>query len=207
MKRTLLTALMVLICTIGYSQISYNVKAGLNLSTHMGKEADDANFRAGIRVGAGMEYRFNELLSLQPSLFFTQKGMQYSFTPSGESGFKNKFSVTQIYLEIPVNAQLRFAIADNTNFIFATGPYIACGIAGNAKTITRNDGTKSSIKKGTFANNGADYNRFDLGWNIGAGVELGRILVGLDTQLGFCNMRDIYKARNANISITVGYLF
>ena len=35
-----------------------------------------------------------------------------------------------------------------------------------------------------------DCNRFDAGWNIGLGVEFGRILVGLDTQLGFCKVMD-----------------
>ena len=52
-----------------------------------------------------------------------------------------------------------------------------------------------------------DYNRFDAGWNIGLGVEFGRILVGLDTQLGFCKVMDGNAPHNANIGITLGYKF
>lgn len=52
-----------------------------------------------------------------------------------------------------------------------------------------------------------DYNRFDAGWNIGLGVEFGKILVGLDTQLGFCKVMDGDAPHNANIGITLGYKF
>ena len=52
-----------------------------------------------------------------------------------------------------------------------------------------------------------DYNRFDAGWNIGLGVEFGQILVGFDTQLGFCKIMDGDAPHNANIGITVGYKF
>ena len=53
----------------------------------------------------------------------------------------------------------------------------------------------------------ASYNRFDAGWNIGLGVEFGKILVGLDTQLGFCKVMDGNAPHNANIGITLGYKF
>ena len=45
------------------------------------------------------------------------------------------------------------------------------------------------------------------GWNIGLGVEFGKILVGLDTQLGFCKVMDGDAPHNANIGITLGYKF
>ena len=41
----------------------------------------------------------------------------------------------------------------------------------------------------------------------GLGVEFGQILVGLDTQLGFCKIMDGNAPHNANIGITVGYKF
>ena len=59
----------------------------------------------------------------------------------------------------------------------------------------------------TFGDDGLDYNRFDAGWNIGLGVEFGKILVGLDTQLGFCKVMDGDAPHNANIGITLGYKF
>ena len=107
--------------------------------------------------------------------------------------------------------QFRFNIADNTNLVIATGPYLACGVGGKAKF----DGDASvggihingDDKIDTFGDDGLDYNRFDAGWNIGLGVEFGKILVGLDTQLGFCKVMDGDAPHNANIGITLGYKF
>lgn len=119
--------------------------------------------------------------------------------------------INQLYLELPINVQFRFNIADNTNLVIATGPYLACGVGGKAKF----DGNASvgsvevngSEKVDTFGDDGLDYNRFDAGWNIGLGVEFGQILVGFDTQLGFCKIMDGDAPHNANIGITVGYKF
>ena len=112
---------------------------------------------------------------------------------------------------MPVNVQFRFNIAYNNNLVIATGPYLACGVGGKAKF----DGDASvggihingDDKIDTFGDDGLDYNRFDAGWNIGLGVEFGKILVGLDTQLGFCKVMDGDTPHNANIGITLGYKF
>ena len=172
----------------------------------------DTEFKPGARIGVGMEYQFNDMISLQPSLFFSQKGAKYS------SGFDGNIidadadvKINQLYLELPVNVQFRFNIADNTNLVIATGPYLACGVGGKAKF----DGDASvggihingDDKIDTFGDDGLDYNRFDAGWNIGLGVEFGKILVGLDTQLGFCKVMDGDAPHNANIGITLGYKF
>mgnify|MGYP003191718350 CR=1 FL=1 len=184
MKKSILTVLFALICTMGFSQVSFNVKAGLNLSSYIGENSDHSEFKPGARIGVGMEYQFNDMISLQPSLFFSQKGAKYS------SGFDGNIidadadvKINQLYLELPVNVQFRFNIADNTNLVIATGPYLACGVGGKAKFDV------------------------DAGWNIGLGVEFGKILVGLDTQLGFCKVMDGDAPHNANIGITLGYKF
>ena len=112
---------------------------------------------------------------------------------------------------VGVNVQFRFNIANNTNLVVATGPYLACGVGGKAKfdgeASIGNVGINADEKIDTFGDDGLGYNRFDAGWNIGLGVEFGQILVGLDTQLGFCKIMDGNAPHNANIGITVGYKF
>ena len=39
MKKSILTVLFALICTMGFSQVSFNVKAGLNLSSYIGENS------------------------------------------------------------------------------------------------------------------------------------------------------------------------
>lgn len=84
MKKSILTVLFALICTMGFSQVSFNVKAGLNLSSYIGENSDHSEFKPGARIGVGMEYQFNDMISLQPSLFFSQKGAKYSSGFDGE---------------------------------------------------------------------------------------------------------------------------
>ena len=196
MKKSILTVLFALCSTIGFAQVSFQVKAGLNLSSYIGENSDHSKFKPGARIGVGMEYQFTDLISLQPSLFFSQKGAKYS---SGYEGTvvdaDADVKINQLYLELPINVQFRFNLADNTNLVIETGPYLACGVGGKTKF----DGGASI--------GGIDYNRFDAGWNIGLGVEFGKILVGLDTQLGFCKVMDGNAPHNANIGITLGYKF
>lgn len=212
MKKSILTVLFALICTIGFAQVSFNVKAGLNLSSYIGENSDNAKFKPGARVGVGMEYQFTDMVSLQPSLFFSQKGAKYSGKFEGQiTSADAELKINQLYLELPVNVQLRFNLTDNINFIAATGPYLACGVGGKAKlegnASIAGIGGKTSDKISTFGDDGLDLNRFDAGWNIGLGLEIGQILVGLDTQLGFCKLYDGEAPHNANIGITVGYKF
>ena len=50
MKRSFFTVLFALICTLGFSQVSFNVKAGLNLSSYIGENSDNSKFKPGIQV-------------------------------------------------------------------------------------------------------------------------------------------------------------
>lgn len=101
MKKSILTALFALCCTIGFAQVSFQVKAGLNLSSYIGENSDHSKFKPGARIGVGMEYQFTDLISLQPSLFFSQKGAKYS---SGYEGTvvdaDADVKINQLYLEL-----------------------------------------------------------------------------------------------------------
>ena len=57
-----------------FAGVFFNVKAGLNLSSYIGENSDHSEFKPGARIGVGMEYQFNDMISLQPSLFFFAKG-------------------------------------------------------------------------------------------------------------------------------------
>ena len=82
----------------------------------------DTDMRVGFNVGVGMEYQFTDMWSIQPSLMFTQKGAKM-----------DELKANPMYLEIPVMAAARFAIADNQNIVVKAGPYFGFGIAGKYK--------------------------------------------------------------------------
>ena len=110
MKKVFFTVFLALCCTMGFAQLSFNVKAGLNLSSYIGDNSDHSKFKPGARVGVGMEYQFTDLVSLQPSLFFSQKGAKYSEGYDGSIiDADADVKINQLYLELPINVQIRFA--------------------------------------------------------------------------------------------------
>ena len=72
MKKSILTVLFALCSTIGFAQVSFQVKAGLNLSSYIGENSDHSKFKPGARIGVGMEYR--PYFSAAFSLLLTKRG-------------------------------------------------------------------------------------------------------------------------------------
>ena len=71
MKKSVLFILFALVSVAGFSQITgWNAKVGMNVSNWT---TDGVDAKVGFRVGVGTEYAFNDMWSLQPSLFFSTK--------------------------------------------------------------------------------------------------------------------------------------
>lgn len=47
MKKVFFTVFLALCCTMGFAQLSFNVKAGLNLSSYIGDNSDHSKFKPG----------------------------------------------------------------------------------------------------------------------------------------------------------------
>ena len=197
MKKGLIFVLFALVSIVSYSQISWNAKVGMNMSNFTGDM--DTDMKIGFNVGVGMEYQFTDMWSIQPSLMLSQKGGKYDV-----DGETVKFN--PMYLEIPVLAAARFAVADNQNVVVKAGPYFAFGVAGKVK---------AGGEKADFFGDGDDQmggKRFDCGVGVGVAYEIGKFFVGLDGEFGFTNVVDFKvdgasNPKNMNFSIGVGYKF
>lgn len=197
MKKGLIFVLFALVSIVSYSQISWNAKVGMDMSNYTGDM--DTDMKIGFNVGVGMEYQFSDMWSIQPSLMLTQKGAKIK-----EDGETMKFN--PMYLEIPVLAAARFAVADNQNIVVKAGPYFAFGVAGKVKV---------GDDKADFFGDGDDQfggKRFDCGIGVGVAYEIGKFFVGLDGEFGFTNVVDfksdgVSNPKNMNFSIGVGYKF
>ena len=118
MKKSVLTVLFALFCTMSFAQLSFNVKAGLNLSSYIGDNSDHSKFKPGVRLGVGMEYQFTDIISLQPSLFFSQKGAKYSEGYEGIVDADADVKINQLYLELPLMVGARIHTASNFDLLF-----------------------------------------------------------------------------------------
>lgn len=201
MKKSFILVLFAIIATVSYaqpeipSQLTWNVKGGLNISNW--SQGGDTKARLGYKIGGGAEWAFTDLWSVQGSLFLTSKGTKVD-------GDLIEIKVNQVYLEMPVMGAARFSVGENTNLVISAGPYLAYGIAGKTKSQLRG---ATEEKVNTFGDYGVK--RFDLGIGIGVTAEIGRILAGIEGQYGFLKTLNFEgdSPKNMNLSFTVGYKF
>ena len=205
------------------SPVSFQAKGGVGVASFWGKyAAGKAKF--AYKVGAVMEYAFNDVWALQPSLNFVSKGCK-----DEEEGV-GKVTMNQLYLELPVMMTARLNLTENSNLIISAGPYVACGVGGKTSAaielmVPSSVGFETVVEKyklntfGNLADGKMGNKRFDGGIALNVAYENRHIILGAEGQLGFVNVNDEVKeiaelaglgsftAKNISAFVTVGYKF
>jgi hypothetical protein len=204
----LLCVLVLLTMATRTSAQKFAVKAGLNLSKMLlkndnGTYSDDLKMHPGFHVGATAEFPINDMFSFEPGLLLSTKG--YNYERPGSSDYTEKLNL--FYFEIPLNAKATFDV-EGVKIYGAFGPYLGLGLSGKYKTKTSGVSDNSTVNWGSDSEND-DLKRFDLGINVGAGVEIKSILVGINYGLGLANISSYTdggnKAKNRVFAISFGY--
>lgn len=215
MKNLILPVFLFLFSTVCSAQFSYKLMAGANINSYWNKKDLHRIANIGIRAGLNAEYAFHKHLSFVPALYLSQKGgtlLDLSST-SGGGSVSTDHVVREYYLEIPLNIQVRAHLTGKTNFIFAMGPYIACGIGGKTKVkrlFSSGIPFKESSydeKISTFGKDGMNIDRLDCGWNGVIGFEFSKFILAMNGQFGFTEVYDPGSIRNISGGILVGYAF
>lgn len=197
MKKFFMTAVLAMFALVGFSQVKWDARVGVNFSNVT--KADEAKSLTGFTLGLGMDYGLSESWSFRSGLMFTSKG--WKFKEEGE-----KITYRPIYLEIPILAAYKVNISENTKFVINAGPYLAFGLGGKAKY----GDVDMKLFKGEDGED-AYMKRFDLGIQYGVGFELSdRYLINLTGQNGFICPFDVDegdKPKNMSFAISVGYRF
>lgn len=197
MKKFFMTAVLAMFALVGFSQVKWDARVGVNFSNVT--KADEAKSLTGFTLGLGMDYGLSESWSFRSGLMFTSKG--WKFKEEGE-----KTTYRPIYLEIPILAAYKVNISENTKFVINAGPYLAFGLGGKAKY----GDADMKLFKGEDGED-AYMKRFDLGIQYGVGFELSdRYLINLTGQNGFICPFDVDegdKPKNMSFAISVGYRF
>ena len=110
MKKVLVMLMLVLGCTLS-AHAQFAIKAGAGVSNIDDNAGSDAIL--SWKVGAGYEFRLNNLIGIETSALLTSKGCKY------KSGYDIKFR--PLYLEIPV--MVNFHVVDN--LVLGAGVYMA----------------------------------------------------------------------------------
>ena len=179
------------------AQLFY-AQGGVNLanitSNGNGDTEDNAmltSFNAGIMGRFGL----SKVVDLESGILLTGRGSKAETYFNGGSDYvKSRFN--PLYIEVPLNLVVNVPLAKSTGIFFNAGPYAAIGIAGKSKTETKlgplqssseNDIKFSNDDPFTSAQDDAAYDklkRFDFGLNLGAGLDLSKIILKVNYGVG-----------------------
>ena len=217
MKKLPKLSILLLLFLIPFESLaqSLGIKAGVNISTFSMKDNDrnyddDFTTKAGFHVGMSAEMKLPLFLSFESGIYLSTKG--YKGTTSVDDNNKVEVKETLYYLDIPFYLKVSIGVSEIKAYANA-GPYIGIGLSGNKKidtTILGENTTKTEdIKWGKDDDD--DLQRFDLGLNVGAGVEIGLVNIGVSYGFGLVNISSVttngLEIHNRVLGISMGFKF
>jgi Outer membrane protein beta-barrel domain len=199
MKKILLVACAVVGISYANAQVSFGVKAGLNVSTvNASKNIIDEPLKARptFHVGGLANISLGKLFTLQPQLLLSGKGTNVNH---GDHTDTYKFMA----IDIPVN----FLYNAGKGLWFGAGPNFGYNLSGKIETHEGGMHEEEEIKFGSGA---GELKRLDLGVNLTAGYQLkSGILFSANYTAGLSNWSNVANStyRNNILGISVGYVF
>lgn len=164
MKKILFASLLFVSSASFAQKFQLGVKGGVNISNFSGGDFADAKKSSlvGFHAGAFVNYKFGNVISLQPEVLFSTQGATIE---DRESGQKEDFKLN--YVSIPVLLKVQ----SPGGFYVETGPVVSINVSGG-------DFMNQSVKDVT---NGADFAwAAGLGYHTKFGLGIGaRYNVGL----------------------------
>ncbi|QEC77198.1 porin family protein [Mucilaginibacter ginsenosidivorax] len=190
MKKYLLSAALLIAVSISaQAQFSLGVKGGVNFSkinTDNLKESTLTGYQAGLfaRIGSG--------LYLQPELYLSGTGGKFSSSDNG-TDYSGKVRFTN--LNVPLLLGKSFGGKD-LNFRVMAGPIYTYQL--DKSTSFSNNFT------GAYQDFG-NYNKSTLGFQAGAGVDIGAITADLRYEGGLSKVNSNYGQRQNLWALSVGF--
>jgi len=192
MKKYLLSAALLIALSISAkAQFNLGVKGGVNFSKIT---TDNLNESTVAGYQAGLFARFGTGLYVQPELYLSSKGGKFN---SNNAGTNYSGDVKFTTLNVPL--LIGTAIGDDSfNFRLMGGP-IYSYIMDQSKNFSAN-----------FNNAYVDfgnYNKSTLGYQVGAGVDIGAITADLRYEGGLTKVNERYGQRQNLWALSVGFKF
>ena len=198
-----------------------------NITTSKSGATQNSNMLTTFNAGIMGRSNSTEPIALEAGLLLSGKGAKsntYLTSSSDDNYVKTTFN--PLYLELPVNFVLRLPLESKNNIFINAGPYIAMGIGGKSKMETKILGTvtKSSSDiefndddPSTTQQEDASYNklkRFDYGINLGAGFDVGKVIIKANYGLGLAKINSTQTDNSSNnknkyrtVSVSLGIPF
>jgi hypothetical protein len=211
MRKSLLLLFLISSSCIVSGQVRLEFKGGASLSDQLVSN-QGATVKGTYLIGfhAGMLFNFDatDEFSIQPGLFYSNKGYQYNQalsigTRTAPQPVMGKVQIN--YMEAPVNAIYKLEITRTTNVYFGGGGYVGYGLSGTY--VMQGQKTDIAFEK---AIDGFQFKNPDYGVNGIVGSQISEhVLLEANYSLGLNNL-SLYQGttiHNRSMGLSIGYLF
>ena len=179
----------------------------------------DAQFFSGdieeTVTGNGFNVMYNHgfaLTSNVPLFLELGVGLGYNngkYTTFENERYKYEANLSNFWLKVPVNIAYRAKLTDNISLLPYTGINFKINATVDAKETEHDlrNGDKDS-ESWSFFDDEMGGKRFQMGWQIGVGVNISKLFVGIQYGIDFMpivkNDYD-FKINSSNLAVSVGY--
>lgn len=207
MKKTLLSVIVILVMGTGAkAQIDIGLKAGVNLASYAGDEAEGSKFESvtGFHIGAVADFKIGETFSIQPEIVYSQQGAKRAHNTLGLHAEENLS-----YLNVPV--ALKYHLKKGLSV--EAGPQV--GILLSAESEVLLSGSNSLVR--TDSKDAFETVDFGVFGGVGYALPFGvffqaRYAAGISSIVKKQDFEgvaepDRLRVRNNVFSLSVGYKF
>lgn len=175
--------------------IRIGVIGGANLASFTGPDKTDTKSKYGFSAGAAFNFGLSDLISIQPEIRYSQKGIKLGYNGENNSDaslLKNSsnasgtFGQTLSYIDVPVLVRVNTGGSDRSGLFFEFGPQGSFLIAqrsfidsGDKATVVlagpqRNNSNSTATTSPAMAvgNSTDDFNKVVIGYAVGLGYQL-----------------------------------
>jgi hypothetical protein len=191
MKKYILSVALLVITIAGAkAQASLGIKGGINLSKI---NRDDLTESTVTGYQVGLYGRLGNNLYLQPELYLGSRGSEFETTVAGVTA-KSKVRFTT--LNVPLLIGTKIVNAGTINVRAMVGPVYSYNLDKNTNAANNASGA---------INDFGDYKNSTLGFQAGAGVDIGSINVDLRYEGGLTKINEKYGQRANLWALSVGF--
>jgi len=208
------------------------IQAQFSVSPEIGMTAVQANsslkdpWKAGLKLGVGVEYQFSPLFSLKSGVHYTQRGSDLPLFPWFDKEWKLSISTgdsQRHFLQVPLMLQLGWDLKKDVRLTVGAGAYAAYCLHHSYGYVNYSDfsyghgipGGYGYVSYGYTDGGYGGYNpfsgmrSFDWGTSIEAGLEVKNWLMkaGYDQSWGKPYKDNVTEINHHTLSLTVGYKF
>ena len=203
MKRFFFSVLLLVSFITGFAQqepgsLTIQPKLGINLANYKGDgfidKGQSSDLRAGLAVGAELEYQFTRWLSASLAAMYSMQGAKVHIGAIFPV-YINKVTFKTDYFNFPVLA----------NFYITKNLALKLGLQPGFMIREKYDIPGNDKLSGSFSRVNIKTNSFDLSIPMGFGLCFGRAVLDCRYNLGLTHVFKDYSVENSVFQFTFGY--